>query len=97
MAAILQTNLGTDKRFLMSLSQNEMILLKLDDGSEVLHRTQKMSQSKENISIIFRPHTYGGKLSDYDKPPLIQRKSPSTLIGRKVIVDPLGRIRWAND
>lgn len=94
---IIQTNLESDKKFLMSLSQNEMILLKLDDGSEVLHRTQKMSQSKGAIGIIFRPHTYGGKLSDYDKPPLIQRKSPSTLIGRKVIVDPLGRIRWAND
>jgi len=94
---IIQTNLGSDKKFFMSLSQNEMILLKLEDGSEVLHRTQKMSQSKESISIIFRPHTYGGKLSDYDKPPLIQRRSPSTLIGRKVVVDPLGRIRWAND
>ncbi|MCX5632227.1 MAG: type II CRISPR RNA-guided endonuclease Cas9 [Phycisphaerae bacterium] len=94
---IVQKNLESDGNFLMSLSQNEMVLLKLDDGSEVLHRTQKMSQSKESISIIFRPHTYGGKLSDYDKPPLIQRRSPSTLSGRKVIVDPLGRIRWAND
>ena len=94
---IVQKKLESDGKFLMSLSQNEMILLKLDDGSEVLHRTQKMSQSKESISIIFRPHTYGGKLSDYDKPPLIHRSSPSTLSGRKVVVDPLGRIRWAND
>jgi CRISPR-associated endonuclease Csn1 len=94
---IIQKNQEPDKKFLMSLSQNELILLKLDNGSEVLHRTQKMSQTDESISIIFRPHTYGGKLSDYDKPPLIQRRSPSTLIGRKVVVDPLGRIRWAND
>lgn len=95
--AIIQKDQESDKKFIMSLSQNEMILLKLDDGSKVLHRTQKMSQSKGNIGIIFRPHTYGGKLSDYDKQPLIQRRSPSTLIGQKVTVDPLGRIRWAND
>jgi len=86
-----------NKKFIMSLSQNEMILLNLDNGSEILHRTQKMSQSKGNISMIFRPHTYGGKLSDYDRPPIIQRRSPTTLVGRKVVVDPLGRVRWAND
>ena len=94
---IIQTKQEPDKKFIMSLSQNEMILLKLDDGSEILHRTQKMSQSKKKKDIIFRPHNYGGKTSDYDKPPIIQRRSPSTLIGRKVTVDPLGRIRRAND
>ena len=94
---IIQTKQESGNNFIMSLSQNEMILLKLDDGSEILHRTQKMSQSKKKKDIIFRPHNYGGKTSDYDKPPLIQRRSPSSLIGRKVIVDPLGRIRRAND
>jgi len=94
---IVQKDQGADKKFIMSLSQKEMVLLKLDDGSEVLHRTQKMSQKNGKVTIILRPHTYGGKLSDYDKPPLIQRRSPSTLNARKVTVDPLGRIRWAND
>jgi len=94
---IIQMEHEPDKKFIMSLSQNEMFILKLEDGLEVLHRVQKMSQSKGSISLIFRPHTYGGAMSDYDKPPLIQRKSPSTLFGRKVTVDPLGRIRWAND
>jgi CRISPR-associated endonuclease Csn1 len=94
---IIQKNQGVDKKFTMSLSKNEMVLLKLDDGLEILHRTQKMSQKDGKVTIILRPHIYGGKLSDYDKPPIIQRRSPSTLSGRKVTVDPLGRIRWAND
>jgi CRISPR-associated endonuclease Csn1 len=94
---IVQRKQGNNEKFLMSLSANEMIILELDDGSKVLHRTQKMSQSGRNINIVFRPHTYGGKLSDYDKPPIIQRRSPSTVSGRKVTVDPLGRVRWAND
>ncbi|MHC4194271.1 MAG: hypothetical protein ACYSP9_08900, partial [Planctomycetota bacterium] len=64
-----------------------------DDGSKVLHRVQKLTQSG---TIVLRPHTYAGKLSDYDKPPLIQRRSPNTLKGHKVTVDPLGRIWPAN-
>ena len=82
------------KKFVMSLSINELFMLQMKDGSHQLHRIQKMDQKG---SIILRPHTYGGKLSDTDKPPLIQRKLPNTLQGYKVIVDLLGRIRRAND
>jgi len=93
---VIKRDHGPDKKFIFSLAQNEMFIIKLD-GEKVLHRVQKITQSGKSISIILRSHTYGGKLSDYDKPPTIQRKSPNTLKGRKVTIDPLGRIRWAND
>ncbi len=83
-----------DRRFVMSLSINEMLEVEMPDGSKRLHRVQKMDI---NGSLVLRPHTYAGKVSDTDKPPLILRKTANTLRGRKVTVDPLGRIRWAND
>jgi len=93
---IVQRDHGAGKKFVCSLAQNEKFMLELD-GEKVLHRVQKITQSGNSISIILRPHTYGGKLSDYDKPPVIQRRSPNTLKGRKVTVDSLGRVRRAND
>ena len=95
--SVIKKDHGSDKKFICSLSINEMFMLELDDGLMGLHRVQKITQSGNNISIIFRPHTYAGKVSDYDKPPLIQRRSPNTLKGHKVTVDMLGRIHMAND
>ncbi|HOQ05823.1 MAG TPA: type II CRISPR RNA-guided endonuclease Cas9 [Anaerohalosphaeraceae bacterium] len=85
---------GDGGKFVCSLSRNESFMLELDDGKHVLHRVQKIDQ---NERIILRPHTFGGKLQDSDKPPLIQRKSPNTLNGYKVTVDPIGRIFPAKD
>ncbi len=90
----IQRDYGPGKKFVCSLAINEMFMLKLEDGMEELHRVQKIDQNKR---VILRPHTYAGKLSDSDSPPLIQRKSASTLVGYKVTVDPLGRIWPAND
>jgi hypothetical protein len=42
----------------------------------------------------FRYHTAGGKSSDKRG---VVSKMPGTFEGRKVTVDPIGRIRWAND
>lgn len=84
---------GPNTRFVMSLGINEMILLDIGQDEPVLHRVQKLSMER----IILRPHTYAGQVKDTDKPPLIQRKSSNTLKGRKVTVDFLGRLRWAND
>lgn len=81
------------KKFICSLSKNELFMLELD-GEQVLYRIQKFDQKG---SIILRPHTYAGQVSDTDKPPLIQRKSANTLKGYKVTVDPIGRIYPAND
>jgi CRISPR-associated endonuclease Csn1 len=80
--------------FLMSLSINEMLLVDGLPAEKSLHRVQKMDV---NGSIILRPHTYAGRAKGTDKPPLILRRSGSTLRGKKVTVDPIGRIRWAND
>jgi CRISPR-associated endonuclease Csn1 len=85
------------KTFVCSLAQNELFMLKLDNDSAELHRIQKITQSGTNITITLRPHTYAGKISDYDKPPLVQRRSPNTLKGQKVTVDMLGRVHLAND
>jgi len=88
---------GPDKKFICSLAKNEMFKLELDDDSQILHRIQKITQSGNSISIILRPHTYAGQVKDTDRPPIIQRRSPNTLEGYKVTVDPLGRIHRAND
>jgi CRISPR-associated endonuclease Csn1 len=88
---------GPDTKFICSLAKNEMFMLELDDGSQILHRIQKITQSGKSISIILRPHTYAGQVKDTDSPPIIQRRSPNTLKGYKVTVDPLGRIHRAND
>jgi hypothetical protein len=90
---LIDKELGGRKKFVMSLSINELFLLKMPDGSHSLHRIQKLSEG----IIILRPHTYAGKVSDYDKPPIIQRRTPNTLRGEKVMVDRLGRIRRAAD
>jgi CRISPR-associated endonuclease Csn1 len=94
---VAQRDHGPGKKFICSLAKNEMLMFELDDGSEVLHRLQKITQSGSSISIILRPHTYAGKVSDSDSPPIIQRRSPNTLKGYKVMVEPLGRICPAND
>lgn len=91
--AVVCRDYGDGKRFVCSLSRNELFLLETEDGT-VLHRVQKIDQ---NGRIILRPHTFAGKLSDGDKPPLIQRKGSNTIRGRKVTVDPIGRVFPAKD
>jgi len=88
---------GDGKKFLCSLAKNELVMLQREDNSEVLHRIQYISELPTGPRIVLRPHTYAGKLSDSDMPPLIQRKTPNTLVGYKVQIDPLGRITRAND
>jgi CRISPR-associated endonuclease Csn1 len=78
-------------QFLMSLSANEMLLLE-HDGKEDLYRFETAASTSEQM--WFRHHTFAGKSSE--KRGRVS-KMPGTFRGRKVIVDPLGRIRWAND
>ncbi len=94
---VVKRDYGDGKKFVCSLAINEMFMLDRNNGNMELHRVQKITQSGNNQSIIFRPHIFSGKLSDTDKPPLIQRRSPNTLKGHKVTVDPLGRIWLTND
>lgn len=87
-----------EARFVTYLCKKDMFLLEdqTADGLaiQILARVQKFSVTN---TIILYIHNYAGPCSDYDKPPIIIRKSPSTLKGKKVIVDPIGRIREAHD
>lgn len=94
---VIKRECGADKKFICSLAMNEMFMLDTNNEEKELHRVQKITQSGNSISIILRPHSYAGKVSDYDKPPIIQRRSPNTLKGHKVTVDMLGRVHLAND
>jgi len=88
--SVVQKEHGPGNKFICSLAINEMLMLDLEDGSKQPYRVEKISQNKQ---IFFQPHTYGGELKDH--PPI--SKMPNQLKGYKVTVDPLGRIRWAND
>jgi hypothetical protein len=91
---IIRKGYGDGKKFACSLAINEIFMLELEGGIKELYRVQKIIQDGR---IVFRPHTYSGKVSDTDKPPLIQRRNYNTLNGYKVTIDPLGRIYPAND
>jgi CRISPR-associated endonuclease Csn1 len=83
-----------DARFAFSLAGNEMLML-THDGVEDLYRFDTAASTSGQM--WFRHHTFAGRSTD--KSGRISKK-PSTLCAcnpRKVTVDPLGRIRWAND
>lgn len=77
-------------RFLFSLSKGELILAKID-GNEQLMVFDTAAQTSEQM--WFYRHTDARKSSDRDTSSF----KPNTINARKVTVDPLGRIRWAND
>ncbi|MCA9075965.1 MAG: type II CRISPR RNA-guided endonuclease Cas9 [Planctomycetaceae bacterium] len=80
--------------FVMSLSRGEMIILDIDGKDELFVFVTAASTTRQ---MTFYPHASSkqegkqhGKLTKY----------PGSLFAlnpRKVTVDPLGRIRWAND
>ena len=93
---VVKRDLGEGRKFIMSLSTNEMVWIK-DGEFAGFWRVQKMDVRK---NIIFRPHYLGGKLKDTDRPPLILRRTPSSLQEMKVVkvcIDPIGRIVRAGD
>ena len=78
------------KKFVFSLSINEMFMLESDDASENPFRVQKISQ---NGQVFLRPHTFAGDLTKQTA----VSKLPNKLKGHKVTVDMLGRVHMAND
>ena len=76
--------------FVMSLSSREMFLADWKGGEKLL--TFKTAASTTG-QLRFAEHTDARKSSDYKR----FLASATTLEGRKVTVDLLGRIRWAND
>ena len=79
-----------DAQFIMSLGKGEMVLLEHNDQELLTVFKTAASTSKQ---LIFGLHTDARQSKELKK----ITRYPSTFIGRKVTVDPLGRIRWAND
>lgn len=75
----------------MSLSGNEIVLLE-HNGKQELYRF--VTAASTTGQMWFRHHTAAGKSSDKIG---LASKAQNTFVGRKVTVDPIGRIRWAND
>jgi CRISPR-associated endonuclease Csn1 len=79
-------------KFCYSLSLNEVFRLE-EQANSGLYRVQQISASPR---VVLRPITLA-VLGRKDAEPLLVRRSPSTLIGRKVVIDPLGREFPAHD
>jgi len=79
-----------DARFVMSLSPGEMVLAKFKDKEILATLVTSVSTEKK---MRFVAHTDARKSTDVNP----FRASIGTFSGKKVTVDPLGRIRWAND
>jgi CRISPR-associated endonuclease Csn1 len=80
-----------EAEFWMSLSSGEMVLLDPDDPTTLYRYETSRSTTKQ---LQFRKHSAAAIGSNG-----LYRPRPWTLkpSARKVTVDPLGRIRWAND
>jgi CRISPR-associated endonuclease Csn1 len=79
-----------DATFVMSLSSREMVLAKWKGDEKLL--TFKTAASTQG-QIYFAEHTDARRSSEHKK----FVATANSLDARKVTVDPLGRIRWAND
>lgn len=77
-------------RFVMSLGAREMVLVDIKGEERLLTLKTAASTSGQ---MFFAEHTDSRKSTSYKKFSFY----PSSFDGRKVTVDPLGRIRWAND
>lgn len=87
---VVQRDHGPDTRFVCSLAINDMVLMADKAGRTGLYRVQKMSAAKQ---IYFRHHT----ASTIEGEETLIRKQATCWEGRKVAVDPLGRVWPAND
>ncbi|MHC5061657.1 MAG: type II CRISPR RNA-guided endonuclease Cas9 [Planctomycetota bacterium] len=87
---VIQRDHGEGKKFICSLSINEMVMMKNKDGEMDLYRVQKMSINKQ---IYFQHHT----AAIIDNEETLIRKQANLFDGKKVTVDPIGRIFPAND
>lgn len=79
-----------DAEFVMSLSSRELVLVEIDGQSKLLnYKTSKATTGQ----IIFVEHTDARRSKDIKEFSF----SANTLQGKKVTVDLLGQLRWAND
>ncbi|MDH5528141.1 MAG: type II CRISPR RNA-guided endonuclease Cas9 [Nitrospirota bacterium] len=87
---VIRRDQGPGRRFVMSLSTNEMVQVAGEKGVEY-YRVQYIDGS--NKVICLRRHTAANLENNADR--LLPR--PNTLKGIKVMVDPLGRVTPAGD
>jgi CRISPR-associated endonuclease Csn1 len=83
-------NIPADARFVMSLAHNEIVLANVKGQDKLLVFTTSPATSQQ---LYFVEHTDARRSGDKRKLSF----TPNTLNARKVTVDPIGRIRWAND
>jgi len=79
-----------DAQFVMSLSRGEMVLANVNGQQRLLILKTAVATSTQ---MRFAEHNDSRKSTEFK----MWRFTPNTLDARKVAVDPLGRIRWAND
>ncbi len=77
-------------KFLMSLSTGDSVLARVG-GCDVLMVVSTLVSTQKRIHLV--QATDGRRASDK----VDRGMKPNTFDARKVTVDPLGRIRWAND
>lgn len=83
-------SIPADARFVMSLSRGEMVLADVKGEERLLVFRTAAATSRQ---LRFAEHTDSRKSAEFK----MFRFTPNTLNARKVTVDPIGRIRWAND
>jgi len=87
---VVKKDYGDGKKFVCSLSINDMVMMKNKAGEMDLCRVQKMDANK---MVRFRHHT----ASTIEQKETYIDKTAHLFEGHKVTVDPLGRIYPAND
>ena len=92
---IVRRDHGEGLRFVMSLSINDLVRLDSPENGCDLYRVQKISNivATGAIQIMLRAHT--SATLDDNATRIIT--SPNTLRGRKVSVDPMGKLETAHD
>ena len=87
---IIQRKLVDGQRFVMSLSINELVQVPTGENEFEVYRVQKMNS---DLTICLRSHT-SAIITDKATRRFVK---PNTLNGRKVVIDPIGRVYPAND
>lgn len=90
---VISRNPGAGRRFVMSLSKNEMVRIGVEQDAKYF-RVQKINA--ENNQITFREHQAATISNDAERL-LIMPNPLKKLNATKVIIDPIGRERPAND
>ena len=85
-----RSDIPADARFVMSLAHNEMVIGNVDGQEKLLVFVTSPATTQQ---LFFVEHTDARRSKEKKKCSF----TPNTLDARKVTVDPIGRIRWAND